>query len=75
MMRVVNHLLKFLKEAWPDVSKRLDEIKVVAQPYHGGQLEGPECQRILKKLHSLQQFAETSKNPSNANHLHSQEIQ
>ena len=38
MMGIVNHLLKFLKETRPDVSKWLAEIKVVGQPYHGGQL-------------------------------------
>ena len=43
---------------WQDLSIWLKEIKIVSEPYHGGQLKGPECQKILKNILSLQQFSE-----------------
>ena len=57
MMGIVNHLVKFLKETCPDVSKWLAGLKIVAQPCHGDRLQGPECQKILKKLDCLQELA------------------
>ena len=33
-------------------------MKIAFQLYHGGPFEGPECQKILKNISSLQLFAE-----------------
>ena len=54
MMGVVSHLIKFLKEKWPQLAQWLLEMTIVAQPYHGGQLEGPECRKILKIFTCMQ---------------------
>ena len=38
-MGVVNYLIKFLGGKWQDLSIWLKEMKIVSQPYHGGQLK------------------------------------
>ena len=50
-------------------------MKKVSQPYHGGQFEGPKCQKILKNISSLQQFAEKHASFNHGNYQLLEKIQ
>ena len=43
MMGIVDHLITIVGGKWQDLLISLKEMKIVSQPYHDGQFEGPEC--------------------------------
>ena len=57
----LNHLLVELSKVWPPILDWLTSKHIVLEPYHGGQtLEGNDCSKVLKNLHSLEEVLPTS---------------
>ena len=50
----LNHILVELSKVWPPLLEWLKSQHITLEPYHGGHtLEGNECNKVLKNLHSL----------------------
>ena len=58
LLGVVNHLLQSLSKIWTHAPEWLALLHIQQQPFHGGQLAGNECRKLLKNLDALERLAQ-----------------
>ena len=54
LLGTTNKMYSGLENVWPGLEAWLQSIHVKKTEYHGGQFEGNDCRKILKKLDSLE---------------------
>lgn len=50
----VNHVIKCLSNHYPNLKKKLSDLNVVEERYHGTGYEGNECKKILNNIDKLE---------------------
>ena len=58
LLGVVNHLLQPLSKIWKHAPEWLALLHIQQQPFHGGQLAGNECRKLLKNVDVLKRLAQ-----------------